>query len=42
MLEKSFGLIFFLKKVNELKGNGGLVYMRITVDGVPPIIFDQA
>ena len=35
MLEKSFGLIFFLKKSKNLKKKLKHVYMRITVDGIP-------
>ena len=34
MLEKSFGLFFFLKKPKNEKGNLRYVYLRITVDGV--------
>lgn len=35
MLEKSFGLIFFLKKSKNLKKKLKYVYLRITVDGIP-------
>jgi integrase len=34
MLEKSFGLIFFLKKPKNEKGNLRYIYLRVTVDGV--------
>lgn len=34
MLEKSFGAVFFLKIPRE-KENLRLVYLRITVDGIP-------
>lgn len=35
MLEKSFSLLFYLKKPkNYLKG-ARIIYMRITVDGIP-------
>ncbi|NCD67908.1 site-specific integrase [Mucilaginibacter agri] len=34
MLEKSFGLFFFLKRPKNEKGNLRYVYLRITVDGV--------
>lgn len=33
MLEKSFGLFFFLKKPKNEKGNARYVYLKITVDG---------
>lgn len=33
MLEKSFGLLFFLKKPKNEKGNIRYVYLRITIDG---------
>lgn len=36
MLEKSFSLLFYLKKPkNYLKGNMLPTYLRITVDGIP-------
>src|SRR5476651_2123177 len=34
MLEKSFGVFFFLKKPKNEKGNLRYVYLRITVDGI--------
>src|ERR1700759_5374256 len=34
MLEKSFGLFFFLKKPKNEKGNSRDIYLRLTVDGV--------
>jgi site-specific recombinase XerD len=35
MLEKSFGLLFFLKQPKNQNTEGKYVYLRITVDGVP-------
>lgn len=35
MLEQSFGLLFFLKKPKNQKGDERYVYTRITVDGIP-------
>ncbi len=34
MLEKSFGLFFFLKKPKNEKGNARYIYLRLTVDGI--------
>lgn len=34
MLENSFGLGFFLKRTNNESKNG-IVYLRITADGMP-------
>jgi hypothetical protein len=34
MLEKSFGLLTFLKRTNNYKGGEMPVYLRITVDGI--------
>src|SRR3546814_570653 len=34
MLEKSFGLLYFLKKPKNSKGKRTHVYARITVDGI--------
>ncbi|OOG76424.1 site-specific integrase [Algoriphagus sp. A40] len=34
MLEKSFGLLFFLKQAKKNKNEGSYIYLRITVDGV--------
>jgi len=33
MLEKSFGLLFYLKPAKNQKGNVRYVYLRITVQG---------
>jgi hypothetical protein len=35
MLEKSFGLLFFLKQPKSQKSGERYVYLRITVDGKP-------
>ena len=35
MLEKSFGLLFYLKKPSYYRGGNMPIYMRITVDGLP-------
>ncbi|WPU92502.1 site-specific integrase [Mucilaginibacter sabulilitoris] len=35
MLEKSLGLLFFLKRTQDHQGNILPIYLRITVDGVP-------
>ncbi len=35
MLEKSFGLFFFLKQPKNQKSDERYVYLRITVDGIP-------
>jgi hypothetical protein len=34
MLEKSFGLVFFLKKTKFSKGTERLLYGRITINGM--------
>jgi hypothetical protein len=34
MLEKNFGLLFFLKKPNPFRKGPWLVFLRITVDGL--------
>ena len=35
MLEKGFGLLFFLKHPRNYDGGPMYIYLRITVDGVP-------
>jgi hypothetical protein len=36
MLEKSYGLMFFLKQPKNVEGgNNRYIYLRITVDGIP-------
>ena len=35
MLEKSFGLLFFLRKPRNYEGGPMYVYLKITVDGEP-------
>ena len=35
MLEKSFGLLFFLKQPRNYEGGEMYVYLKITVDGIP-------
>jgi hypothetical protein len=35
MLEKSLGLLFFLKKPSPPRKGANLVFLRITVDGIP-------
>jgi site-specific recombinase XerD len=35
MLEKSFGLLFFLKQSKKNKNGEKYIYLRITVDGIP-------
>jgi hypothetical protein len=35
MLEKSFGLFFFLKAPKNQKSDERYIYLRITVDGIP-------
>jgi integrase len=35
MLEKSFGLLFFLKQPRNYDGGSMYIYLRVTVDGIP-------
>ena len=35
MVEKSFGLLFYLKKPKNAKAGERYVYLKITVDGIP-------
>lgn len=35
MLEKSLGLLFFLKKPRNYDGGPMCIYLRVTVDGIP-------
>lgn len=38
MLEKSFGLLFYLKTARSEKKSGRVVYLRITVDGISKVL----